>query len=665
MTRACGTAPPARRTRKTCVSAARARFVALLAGALVLSAAATPAGAAAKRPAATPAARARAGGPHASVEIDATGAPMHLLHARVVLPVKPGPLTLVYPKWVPGEHAPTGPLADVAGLKLTAGGETVRWTRDPEDMFAIRCDVPAGASSLEATFDFLLPPTTEGYTSASSATTQIVVLSWNQVVLYPLGASPDALVYDPSVRLPPDWKHASSLTDARAAGGTIAFEPVSLTTLVDSPVLAGAHFRTIDLAGPGTGPVFLHVAADSEAALDLSAERKDKYVRLAAEINALFGARHYRSYHFLLSLSDLLAHFGLEHHESSDDRTDERSLIDDDHFEVMGQLLSHEFAHSWNGKYRRPEGLATPDYQKPMKGDLLWVYEGLTQYLGYILAARSGLWSPEQYRDALALDTARLDAESGRTWRPLADTAVEAQILYESRRDWRDYRRGVDFYDEGNLIWLEADVTIRRLTANRKSLDDFCKAFFGPPGGPPEVKTYTFEDIVAALNAVAPFSWKGFLTERLSSTAAHAPTGGITGSGWRLGWTDKVPPHLKAWESVREKVDLSASLGVILDKEGRIEDVIRGLPASGAGLAPGMKIVAVNGRKYETKRLRQAIGEGRTAKEPLELLVENGDYYRAYPVDYRGGERYPRFERDASRPDVLSEIIAPKTGSRP
>jgi predicted metalloprotease with PDZ domain len=650
-------APLPRRTTSRLVSRILASIGALLLGAAL-------AAAAAKAPA-SQGADVRARGPHARIEIDATDAPRHLLHARIVLPVKPGPVSLIYPKWIPGEHGPTGPVADVAGLKITAGGETLRWTRDPEDMYAIRCDVPSGTSSLGVSFDFLLPPSTEGFTSASSTTAQLAVLSWNQVVLYPAGASPDAIVYDPVLRLPKDWKHGSALVEARSSGDTVTFEPVSLTTLVDSPVLLGAHFRTIDLTGTRTGPVFLHIAADSEAALDISRERQEKYVRLAAEINALFGARHYRSYHFLLSLSDLIAHFGLEHHESSDNRSYERSLIDDDRFALMGQLLSHEFSHSWNGKYRRPEGLATHDFQKPMKGDLLWVYEGLTQYLGYILAARSGLWSPEQYRDALALGTARLDAQSGRTWRPLSDTAVEAQLLYEARRDWSDYRRGVDFYDEGNLIWLETDVTIRRLTAGRKSLDDFCKAFHGAPGGPPEVKTYTFDDVVAALNSVAPFAWKGFLTERLASLSAHAPMGGLSGSGWRLGWTDTVTPHLKAWEAVREKVNLAWSLGVILDKEGRIEDAIRGLPAAGAGLSPGMKIVAVNGRRYEDKRLREAIRAARDVKDPLEILIENGDYFKTYSVDYHGGERYPRFERDTSRPDMLSDIIAPRTSARP
>ncbi len=422
------------------------------------------------------------------LRVDITDAPRHILHASMTIPAKPGPMTLLYPEWIPGEHGPTGPIVDLVGLKITAAGKTIPWTRDAVNMYAFHVTVPAGASALDATFDFISPPDAAGFTSGASATTELAVLNWNQVLLYPQGVPSDQWQLQASLKVPNGWKYGTALPIARESGNEIEFKPSPLNTLIDSPVSAGAHYRTIELGNSLGESHYLHVAGDSERAIELSDDLIQHYKNLVQETGALFESRHYRSYHFLLTLSDHVASFGLEHHESSDDRIGERGMIDDVTRKVNADLLPHEFTHSWNGKYRRPAGLATPDYAEPMKGGLLWVYEGLTQYLGQILTPRSGLLTPEEFREDLAITAAALDHKYGRDWRPLEDTAVAAQLLYNSREDYAGYRRGVDYYDEGTLIWLEADVLIRDLSRGAKSLNDFCRSFEGGPGGTPALQ---------------------------------------------------------------------------------------------------------------------------------------------------------------------------------
>jgi predicted metalloprotease with PDZ domain len=428
---------------------------------------------------------------------------------------------------------------------------------------------------------------------------------------------------------------------------------------VDSPLIAGSHFRKIKLSD-NPAPVDLNIVADSEAALAITPEQTANYKQLVLETNALFGAHHYQHYDFLYSLSDRLQPGGLEHHQSSDDRVPERTLIDEALGKSSADLLSHEYVHSWNGKYRRPAGLATPDYQQPMKGELLWVYEGLTEYLGSILAARSGLRTAEDQREHLAAIAAYLDRYPGRRWRSLLDTAVAAQLLYFASPTWFAWRRGVDYYDEGELIWLEADVIIRQQTRGTRSLDDFCRRFYGPPSGPPMVKPYTFDDVVNTTNQVTPYDWRQFFATRLNSTEPHAPLGGITNGGWRLVYTDVEGEYQKAIEQARKTADLSYSIGVSLKEDGTINDIVPGTPAYEAGIGPGMKITAVNGRSYSIERLREALRDGRTSRVlPLELLVQSGDSFTTFKIDYHDGERYPHLERDASRPDLLKEIIKP------
>jgi predicted metalloprotease with PDZ domain len=592
------------------------------------------------------------------LDVDAREAPRKILHARLTIPAVPGPLTLEYPKWLPGEHGPTGPIADLAGLKISAAGRAIPWSRDPVEMYAFHCDVPAGASEVEVSLDYLSPSASGGFSSASSTSSQLAVISWNQVLVYPKGPAPDALLYSPSLRLPAGWSSATALSAAGGASGDVLrYAPVSLSTLVDSPVLAGAHFKVVQLSSDPI-PHRLNLAADSDAALEMDAKTLTAYKNLVAETGALFGARHYRHYDFLLTLSDFVAHFGLEHHESSDDRVAERSLVDEAKRKTnLADLLSHEMVHSWNGKYRRPAGLMPGRFDEPMKGELLWVYEGLTQYLGDVLAARTAFVTEEQYRDMIAITAAEMDATAGRSWRPLADTAVAAQILYDARPDWALYRRGVDFYPESNLLWLEADALIRRESQGKKSLDDFCRLFYGGKSGPPAVVPYGADDVFAALNQIQPHDWKRFWTERLQSTAPRAPLAGLAASGWKLGWSETPSDMMHAREEAGKITDARFSIGFVVDEDGSIPDVVPESPAAKAGIGPGMHLVAVNGRRWSKENLREAIKASRS--RPVELLVENAEYIRPFRLDYSGGERYPQLERDSTKPDLLTKIIAP------
>ena len=553
---------------------------------------------------------------------------------------------------------------NLVGLKIEGGGNTIAWKRDDVNMFAFHLDVPAGVTSLDVAFDFISPPESGGFSSGSSATSELAVLNWNQVLLYPQGSQPDDLQYQATLRVPSGWRYGTALPIARESGNQIEFQPSSLTTLIDSPLSAGAHYRTIDLGADNGIAHYLNLAADSDRALEVSPEIVGEYRNLVKEAGALFGTRHYRDYHFLYTLSDHVAHFGLEHHESSDDRYDERTLIDPDSQMVSADLLSHEFVHSWNGKFRRPSGLLSGDhdggYATPMKGDLLWVYEGLTEYLGEVLASRSALWTPEDYRERLAETAAALDNEFGRRWRPLEDTAIAAQILYDAGSDYADYRRGVDFYPEGVLIWLDADTTIRRLSKGKKSLDDFCRAFAGGPGGVPALKPYDLADVVAALNAVEPYDWAGFLKERLQSTSAHAPLGGIDRSGWKLVYDGDRSDFWKANEDAEKLTDLTYSVGLKVKDDGTIADIAFAGPAGKAGISPSTKLIAVNSRQFSATELRDAIDRAVTDIAPIELLIKDGEYYKTYRVDYHGGQRYPHLVRDGNTPDLLTEIIAAK-----
>jgi predicted metalloprotease with PDZ domain len=595
--------------------------------------------------------------PTVKISVDASEVTRRMVHARLEIPASPGSLTLYYPQWIPGEHGPTGPINELMGLKFTAHGQILAWRRDLLDGWTFHVEVPPGVSTVEVGLDYVSPAAVEEapYTAGASATDKMAVLSWNTLLLYPAGWSSDELTYQVRLRLPSGWKFGTPLPVAYETGGEIEFKPVSLTTLVDSPVIAGEFLRVVPLAENPHQE--MDIAADSAAALDAPAEVLDHYKDLTEQAKQLFGSQHFRDYHFLYSLSDHVAHFGLEHHESDDSRVGERYLVDPDLRLVEAGLLPHEYVHSWNGKYRRPADLTTPDFEKPMRTDLLWMYEGLTSYLGDVLSARSGIRTPEEYREALAKIAADMDHHPGRSWRNLQDTSDAAPELYLASKSWISWRRGVDFYDEDVLDWLWVDTIIRQRTQGKKSIDDFCHLFHGGPSGGLEVKTYTFDDVVNTLNQVVTYDWQGFWTERLTNHAANAPLTGLANSGWELVYSATPSELIKAWETSHKQIDALYSIGLLVGFDGAIEDTVEGMPAARAGIGPGMKVVAVNGRSFTPVVFLDALRATPQFPQALELLVENDDYFKTYNLDYHGGEKYPHLMRDESKPDVLTAII--------
>ena len=592
------------------------------------------------------------------LRVDMTDAPRRLLHVRQEIPVRPGKVRLFYPKWIPGDHAPTGPIASVAGITIPARGLPLEWRRDLVEMYAIYVTIPAAVRRIDVAFDFLMTPEQGAFGAEASSTDNLAVLQWSQTLLYPSGVPAADLTYLASVRLPAGWKYGTALPVARESGGWVEFKPADLVTLIDSPLNAGRWFRTIALAPEITPKHYIHLAGDSRESVDIPDADRSHLDRLVREAHALFGAHHYRDYHFLYTLSDQIPFFGLEHHESSDNRAPERSLIDKDARLRVADLLAHEFAHSWNGKHRRPADLTTPDFEAPMKDDLLWVYEGLTQYLGWLLATRSGFLTPEESRSYLAEVAADEDNQPGRAWRPLVDTAVSAQFLYGSGLGWTGWRRNVEYYNESLLFWLEADAIIRAESHGQRSLDNFCRRFHGGMTTGPEVKTYTFEDVVATMNEVQPYDWKTFFTDRVERVRAHAPLAGITRGGWKLAFADSATAYAKSLAAARKRLDLRYSLGVYLSDKGEVLDVWPQSPAGRAGLAPGMKLIAINGKEWSDDVQHDAIRTASRSRSPIEFLAKNGDFYSTHRVEYTGGERYPRLDR-APGPDLLDEDLAP------
>ncbi|MBN9517450.1 M61 family metallopeptidase [bacterium] len=594
-----------------------------------------------------------------NLTVDVSDVAGRVIRSRAEIPASPGPLTLLYPKWVPGTHGPTSPLADVAGFRVTAGGKDVPWARDAADPYAVNVTVPAGAKGVEVSFELLLPGLNEPPARQNTvASGRLAVLNFCDLLVYPKAAKAMDTPFRLALTLPDGWAHGSALVAENGKGTTTAFAPCTLETLIDSPLLCGLHTKAVEV-GPAGGKHRVFLACDSEAGLDVPADVKAGWDKLVEQADKLFGSRPYQSYTFLLALSDRIRFRGLEHHESSDNRLPEMTLQTPHLRLYAASLFPHEYVHSWCGKFRRPAGMVVPDFQAAPDTRMLWAYEGLTNYLGWVLTARSGLINAEAARDDLAGVAEKMKNARGRAWRPLEDTGTSSHVLAGSRGAWSAWRRSLDYYDEGTLLWLEADAIIRKETDGAKSLDDFCRAFFACPPGKPAVKGYTFDDVVSGLTAVYKYDWKTHLTRRVTLPSADAPLEGIALGGWSLGYSDRPNDTHKAGESVAKGMDLTASLGVKVSADGVIGDVIPESPAAKAKLAPGAKVVAVNQRKFTPEVLKTAIAATRTGGK-LELLVENGDWFSTAAIDYRGGARYPKLERTQAEPDRLGAILSPR-----
>jgi len=598
------------------------------------------------------------------ITADLSDTPRKLYHAEVDLPVTAGPLTLTTPQWIPGDHRPTGPVDSIAGVVFTANGQTLPWRRDDVDLFQFHLTIPKGVTSLHAHLDCIV---------TARVTQKLAVLEWEKLLLYPAHTPVRDIPIQASLIVPAGWGIGTALTPVGSgaypvpvAGSTTRFAATNVEQLEDSPVITGQYFHEFALAPTITPKHYIDVVSDEPEDSNLRPAFLAEVSNLVREADALYASHHYNTYHFLLTLSDLAGVEGLEHGQSSDNGVTEKGYADDEHQLPMADLLSHEFTHSWDGKYRRPVGLYQPDFATAQQGALLWVYEGMTQYLGNVLAARSGLKTQAQYRDMLALSAAHLDATPGRLWRSTGDTAVAASILREGSPAWWNWKRGQDYYQEGELLWLDADTLIRKLSGDKKSLDDFQKIFLGKGGNTgPLIVPYGFEELVQGLNAVVPYDWATFLHDRADKLNAHADLAGIELGGYKLVYKEKPTASEKtlgASDGPRPRgLDCWFSIGLEIGGDGSIADVRWGGPADKARLAPGEKVLAVNGKVFSSDALRNAIRAAKGGTEAIHLIVQSESLVSTAEIDYHDGERYAALQRIEGTPAYLDEITKPLT----
>ncbi len=591
-------------------------------------------------------------------------APRRLYHAEVYLPVKAGPLDLITPQWIPGEHRATGPAEEITGVVFKANGKTLPWRRDDVNMYEFHLTIPAGVTKLHAHLDYI---------ATSRVSEKLAVLEWEKLLLYPAHTPVREIPIQPSVQVPAGWGIGTALTPVSsgsypvpAPGSTTEFAETNVEQLEDSPIITGQYFHEYALAPDISPKHYLDVVADHPEDASLRPELVAEVSNLVREASALYGCHHYHEYHFLLTLSNVAGEEGLEHGQSSDNGVGEKGFADAAHQLLNADLLSHEFTHSWNGKYRRPVGLYQPDFATPQQGALLWVYEGMTQYLGYVLAARSGLETPAQFRDVFALVAAEMEYTPGRDWRSTEDTAVASSILRDDSPTWANWRRGQDYYYEGALVWLDADTLIRKMTDDRKSLGDFEKIFLGKGGNTgPLIVTYNFDDLVKDLNQVVPYDWAAFLRNRVYRINDQADFAGIERGGYKLAFADRPSATEKTLLQVEGArhggMDCWYSIGLRLAPDGRIMDVRWGGPGDKAKLAPGEKIMAVDGRIFSPQVLRDAIRAAKDSTEPIHLIVQADSFVQTAEIDYHGGLRYPVLERVDGTADYMDEIAKPLT----
>lgn len=597
-----------------------------------------------------------------SLLVDVTNVAARIFNVRETIPIKSRELTLLYPEWLPGTHSPSNPIAEFAGLVVTANGKTISWQRDRVNMYAFHIEAPKDTTSLEVNFQFLAPQDPK----RGRISSKFADITWNSVLLYPAGYFSRDIKFEASLQLPEGWKFASALDVKSQSGNEVHFKETPLNTLIDAPVYAGLYFKRADLSTGSDNPVYLDVFADKPADLEISADELRYHKNLVIEAQKLFGSRHYDHYDFLFSVSDIVSGKGLEHHQSSEDGS-RANYFTDWGAGVGGRaLLPHEYTHSWNGKFRRPADLWTPNFNVPMRNDLLWVYEGLTDYYGNVLTARAGMRTPEQARDVFAEIAAMFEVSPGRSWRSLEETTMQPIISSHGAipEIWQSWQRGYDYYPESDLVWLDADTKIRELSDGKKSLDDFAKVFFGVDNGSYVTVTFTFDDLLKALNAVQPFDWAGFFRARVNEVNPSVPEDGFARGGYRLIYNDAEPEWWKKAESV-QGASFATSLGFSMksdtgpDSRGALNSVGWDSPAFKAGVTPDMQLLAVNDQQYSPAILREAVLAAEKNKDPIRLLLKRGNEFRSVSLDYHGGMRYPHLERVESTPDRLDAILAP------
>ncbi|HEY3929355.1 MAG TPA: peptidase M61 [Candidatus Koribacter sp.] len=611
------------------------------------------------------------------LEVNASNLTDHVLHVRERIPVERGAkeMVLLYPEWIPGHHSPTGPISSVAGVVTSVDGNRVQWVRDQVNVYAFHVPLTAGAKEVELEFDYLSPVRQDqGRIEISDA---ILDLEWHEVAMYPGGYFSRDIPFDVTLKLPEGWKYATALETASNEGGTVKFQQTPLNTLVDSPLYAGSHSKRIDISPTPTDKVFLNVFADEDKYLEIPDDVLAKHKNLPVQADKLYGSHHYNHYDFLLLVSDKVGGIGLEHHQSSEDGERAKYFTDFGSSALESDLLPHEYTHSWDGKFRRPADLWTPNFNVPMRDDLLWVYEGMTEYWGMVLAARSGLRSPEDARAVFAHTAARYELSPGRDWRPLVDTTNQPTISQRRPVSFESWQRAEDYYEEGALIWLDADTKIRELTNGEKSLDDFCKAFFGVYNSSFVTLPYTLDDVVKTLNTVAPYDWIKFLKERVYDLHAQVPEDGITRGGYKLVYTDTEQPTFDKALALYGVADYGTSLGIVVTvpKEsgsgedsgppGAIAELVWNSPAFKAGVTPDMTIVSVNGKEFAPDVLKDAILAAEKSKQPIQLQFKRGNIYTTIALPYYDGLRIPSLQRVDGTPDRMNDIFAPSKSALP
>ncbi|MEY4784429.1 MAG: hypothetical protein RIR41_2364 [Pseudomonadota bacterium] len=590
-----------------------------------------------------------------TLEVDATDLDRRIFGIRQKVPVaKAGPLTLMYAEWIPGNHAPRGPIYNYAGLKISANGKTIPWRRDPADVFAFHVDVSAGVKALDVEAQFLSP--IESAQGPIMMTPEMLRLNWYIGALYPAGHFARKISFDVSVKLPAGWDYATALETASKSGDMVKFKTASWETVIDSPLFAGKYMRKFDLDPGGRSRVTLNAMGDEPGQVNPPAEVIEVHRNLVKQADKLFGARHFDNYDFLLSVSDRLATSGIEHQRSSNNGVNSQYFSGWNSAFVSKDLLAHEYVHSWNGKYRRPADLWTPSFNVPMRAGLLWVYEGQTQYWGHVLAARSGFVTKQQALDLIANNAAVYDTRTGREWRPLVDATMDPVIAARRSLPWQNWQRSEDYYSEGQLIWMDVDTLIREKTQNKTSLDDFAKAFFGVNDGDWGQLTYTRADLVATLNKIMPHDWETFFRKRVDEVAVKAPLDGLERGGYRLVYGDAPNVQWRETEARTRAANLLYSIGLSTDSLGKITLIQWKGPAWEAGLNTSLTITGVNGQTFTTDRLKAAVAASKD--KPVELLVKSGEALKTVKLDYNGGHRYPRLERIAGKPAYIDDILA-------
>ena len=592
------------------------------------------------------------------LDIDATDLQRATYRVTETVPVAAGTTSLILqlPQWIPGHHSPGGTIDELVDVKFYVDGQPIKWWRDSVEVYAFHLDLPAGTRQVVAKFIHTSP--LQGSEGRISVTPDMLNLQWDRMSLYPAGHYIRQIKVKPTVTFPTGWAVATALDGKQQTGDRVTWSEIDYEALVDSPIFAGANFKRFDLGHN----VAMDVVADKADLLDIKPENLAAYRALSDEALLAFGAQHFDHYEFLLALSDKLGGIGLEHHRSSENAMLPKAWTEWKDMDWDHNVIPHEFSHSWDGKFRRSAILWTPDFRQPMRDNLLWVYEGQTQFWGYVLAARSGVQSKDMVLGEFASIAGLFTQWPGRGWRSVEDTTFDPIISSRRPKPYASLNRNEDYYTEGALMWLEVDQIIRAGTRGAKGIDDFAKAFFGQKNGDWGEVTYDFNEVAATLNGVYPYDWAHFLDTHMNQPDQPAPLAGIEKAGYTLVWKDTPNIYDKGRFGASKILSLFHSIGVVIDKDGRIASTRWDSAAFNAGLVTGTRILAINGTAYDADTMKAAITAARGNDKPITLITQRGDKVQTVALEYHEGLRYPWLEKasEGKAPAGLDLLLRPR-----